>query len=58
MGTNFKHKQEKRVIIFENGRLSYYTFHINNAPIELVHSFKYLGVYLFKNNSLNKTQQH
>jgi len=37
--------RKTKVIIFENGTPSNYIFYINSSQIELVHSFKYLGVY-------------
>ena len=34
---------------FEKGRRTHYDFYINNTALELVDSFKYLGITLFKN---------
>jgi hypothetical protein len=36
-------------MIFENGRHTSYDFYICNSRIDIVQSFKYLGVHLFKN---------
>ena len=46
-----------KCMIFEQGRPTKYNFYIYNTKIELVESFKYLGVHLFKNNKWNRTQQ-
>ena len=36
-----------KIMIFERGRHTTYNLNINNQPIEVVKSFKYLGVHLF-----------
>ena len=46
-----------KCMIFEQGRSTNYDFYIYNTRIELVDSFKYLGVHLFKNNKWNRTQK-
>jgi len=38
-------------MIFERGRHTSHDFYINDQKIEIVKSFKYLGVHLFKNNN-------
>ena len=38
-------------MIFEKGRRSHHDFYIYNSVIELVDSFKYLGITLFKNSN-------
>ena len=40
-----------KAIIFEKGRRTHYDFYIYNTVIELVDSFKYLGITLFKNGN-------
>lgn len=47
-----------KVMIFENGRHTSYDFFLYNTRIEIVESFKYLGVYLFKNGNWNRTQKY
>ena len=44
-------------MIFENGRNTHFEFKIYNDPIEVVNSFKYLGIILFKNGNFSKTQK-
>ena len=46
-----------KIMIFEKGRHTAYNFHINNQLIEIVSSFKYLGVYLYKNGNWYRTQK-
>ena len=43
-------------MIFEAGRPTHYDFYIYNKRIEIVESFKYLGIQLFKNGNWNRTQ--
>ena len=38
-----------KTMIFEKGRHASYDFYLNNTKLEVVKSFKYLGVYFFKN---------
>ena len=45
-----------KAMIFENG-ISYHEFFIHNTAIELVDSFKYLGLTLFKNGNWNRSQK-
>ena len=44
-------------MIFENG-ISYYEFFIYNTAIELVDSFKYLGLTSFENGNWNRSQKY
>lgn len=46
-----------KAMIFEKGRRTQYDFFINNTVIELVDSFKYLGITLFKNGSWYRSQK-
>ena len=46
-----------KCMIFELGRSTSYNCYIYNTLIELVDSFKYLDVHLFKNNRWNRTQK-
>ena len=46
-----------KAIIFEKGRRTHYDFYIYNTVIELVDSFKYLGITLFKNGNWYRTQK-
>jgi hypothetical protein len=46
-----------KIMIFEKGRNSNNRFKICNTELETVTSFKYLGIYLFKNGQWNRTQK-
>ena len=46
-----------KIMIFENGRHTKHDFFIYNSKIEIVHCFKYLGVYFYKNGNWNRTQK-
>ena len=46
-----------KIMIFEKGKHTRYDFYFNNSLFEVVESFKYLGVHLYKNNNWNRTQQ-
>lgn len=46
-----------KAMIFEKGRRTHYDFHIYDTVIELVDSFKYLGITLFKNGNWYRTQK-
>ena len=48
---------KNKMMIFENGRHTTHNFFINNQPIEIVSSFKYLGVYFHKNGNWYRTQK-
>ena len=44
-------------MIFEKGRHTSYDFYLNNIKLEDVTTFKYLGVYFFKNGNWHRTQK-
>ena len=44
-------------MIFEKGRHSHFDFYLNNTKLELVTSFKYLGIHFFKNGNWYRTQK-
>ena len=46
-----------KAMIFEKGRHTYYDFYLNNVKLELVTSFKYLGIHFFKNGHWYRTQK-
>ena len=46
-----------KIMIFEKGRHTSYDFYLNNVKLEIVSTFKYLGVYFFKNGNWNRTQK-
>ena len=47
-----------KAMIFETSRhATQYVFYINNAKLEVVKSFKYLGIYFFKNGNWHRTQK-
>ena len=46
-----------KTMIFERGRHTSYDFYLNNAKLEVVSSFKYLGVHFFKNGNWYRTQK-
>jgi hypothetical protein len=46
-----------KIVIFEKGRHTRYNFYINDTVLEIVNSFKYLGIHFFKNNNWNMTQK-
>ena len=46
-----------KCMIFEKGRHTSYDFYLNNTKLEVVTSFKYLGVYFFKNGNWYRTQK-
>ena len=46
-----------KAMIFENSRRhTHYDFYLNNVKLELVTSFKYLGIHFFKNGHWHRTQ--
>lgn len=45
-----------KIMISEMGRPTNHDFFINDTKIESVKSFKYLGVYFYKNGNWNQTQ--
>ena len=46
-----------KTMIFEKGRHTSYDFYLNNTKLEVVTTFKYLGVYFFKNGHWHRTQK-
>ena len=46
-----------KAMIFEKGRRTHYDFFIYNTKVELVDSFKYLGITLFKNGNWYRSQK-
>ena len=46
-----------KAMIFEKGRHTTYDFYLNNKKLELVTSFKYLGIHFFKNGNWFRTQK-
>lgn len=46
-----------KAMVFENGRSTFAYFYIYGQKIELVNSFKYLGVNFFKNGNWARTQK-
>ena len=44
-------------MLFEKGRHSHFDFYLNNTKLELVTSFKYLGIIFFKNGNWYRTQK-
>ena len=46
-----------KVMIFENSRPTSYDFFLYGTKIDIVHSFKYLGIYFFKNGNWCRTQK-
>ena len=49
--------RKTKAMIFETGRHTHFDFYLNNFKIELVDSFKYLGIHFFKNGNWHRTQQ-
>ena len=48
---------ETKIMIFEKGRRSEVHFYYNNIELEVVDSFKYLGIMFYKNGSWNRMQK-
>ena len=46
-----------KAMIFEKGRYTHFDFYLNNVRLEVVTSFKYLGIHFFKNGNWNRTQK-
>jgi len=44
-------------MIFGQGRPTTHTFIFNNEILELVTTFKYLGIHLFKNTRIQNTKE-
>ena len=47
-----------KVMIFERGRKTYADFYFNGKKLDLVESFKYLGLTLYKNSGWFRTQKN
>ena len=47
-----------KIMVFEKGRPTHPKLYLNNVELEVVASFKYLGVELYKNGNWNRTQKH
>ena len=50
------HRNKTKEIVFERGRGTTCNLFLNDTPLEVVSSFKYLGTHLFKNGSWYRTQ--
>ena len=49
---------ETKAMIFEKGRHTNYDFYLNDIKLEVVTSFKYLGIHFFKNgNRFSDTEE-
>ena len=49
--------KKTKAMIFEKGRHTSYDFYINNTKLDLVSSFKYLGMHFFKNGNWHRAQK-
>ena len=49
--------QKTKIMIFEKGRTTNLRFYYDNQELEIVHSFKYLGVTFYKNGHWFRTQK-
>ena len=49
-------RQKSKVLIFSKGKLSNYSFELNNSTLEIVKEYKYLGILFSKNNSFLATK--
>ena len=49
--------KKTKIMIFEKGRHTTYNFIYGNVILDIVTSFKYLGMYLFKNENWYRTEQ-
>ena len=49
--------KKTKAMIFEKGRHSHFDFYLNNTKLELVTSFKYLGIHFFKNGNWYRTHK-
>ena len=41
-----------KAMVFEKGRHTHFDFYLNNSKLELVDSFKYLGIHFFQKRKL------
>ena len=49
--------RKTKAMIFEKGRHTHFDFYLDNVKLEMVTSFKYLGIHFFKNGNWYRTQQ-
>ena len=49
--------KKTKAMMFQKGRHSHFVFYLNNTKLELVTSFKYLGIHFFKNGNWYRTQK-
>ena len=49
---------QTKIMVFEKGRHSYPKIYLKGLELEVVTSFRYLGVELFKNGNWARTQKH
>lgn len=49
--------RKTKAMIFEKGRHTHFDFYLNNVKLEMVTSFKYLGIHFFKNGNWHRTQK-
>ena len=47
-----------KIMVFENGKHSHPRIYLNGVELEVVKSFRYLGLELFKNGNWSRTQKH
>ena len=50
--------EKTKIMIFEKGPKTYIDIFYNDILLEVVNSFKYLGIMFFKNGSWNRTQKY
>lgn len=50
--------EKTKIMVFENGRKTIKTFKYGTEELEVVDSFKYLGVTFYKNGNWNRTQKY
>ena len=51
------HVKKTKAMVFEKGRHTSYDFYINNTKLDLVSSFKYLGMHFLKNGNWYRAQK-
>lgn len=50
--------EKTKIMIFETGRKTQKSFHFDDTVLELVDSFKYLGMTFYKNGNWNRSQKY
>ncbi|MEW8545054.1 MAG: reverse transcriptase family protein [Candidatus Thiodiazotropha sp.] len=50
--------EKTKIMIFENGRKTLKTFHFGDIVLDVVDSFKYLGITFYKNGNWNRSQKY